>query len=291
MINHLSETKFSILRRLQMISKSFDAPFMEWFTYASGLDNFDLTGSCARSSLLLLCVPKTKIALDLACIVEIVHQASLIADDCVDRSLERRGRQVFWKKYGIGSATIAPHYFLNEAFGLLDRLNLDTETNKSLTRKLRMTIAEMASAEAGVISEPITDMQSYEIYVSGKTSALYGFVGACICALTDNQTDLENMFRDIGFLRQLADDIQEYNYQNLENYETARDWKNDALKSVCFLFDKATTHGEVVGRIENLKHNIIRQIPLLDVDGEHLNAISQIINELSNFELQMKNVS
>ncbi len=46
-------------------------------------------------------------ALPEACIVELIHEYSLIFDDIIDRSVVRRGRPTLWKEYGTNFAMLA----------------------------------------------------------------------------------------------------------------------------------------------------------------------------------------
>ncbi len=57
-------------------------------------------------------------AVDFAVGVELVHNASLVVDDIIDRSEVRRNTPSAWAEYGHGPALIASDGLLGEAFGL-----------------------------------------------------------------------------------------------------------------------------------------------------------------------------
>ncbi|MFB6282105.1 MAG: polyprenyl synthetase family protein, partial [Haloferacaceae archaeon] len=57
-------------------------------------------------------------AVDFAVGIELVHNASLVIDDIIDRSAVRRGTPSAWAAYGYGPAIIASDGLLGEAFAL-----------------------------------------------------------------------------------------------------------------------------------------------------------------------------
>jgi geranylgeranyl diphosphate synthase type I len=57
-------------------------------------------------------------AVDFAVGVELVHNASLVIDDIIDRSTVRRGTPSAWAEFGYGPAIVASDGLLGEAFAL-----------------------------------------------------------------------------------------------------------------------------------------------------------------------------
>ncbi len=58
-------------------------------------------------------------ALPYAYAIELMHSASLVHDDIVDGSRERRGRPSLWRRYGLGDAVTLPHLMISRAVELI----------------------------------------------------------------------------------------------------------------------------------------------------------------------------
>jgi len=61
----------------------------------------------------------------LAYAIELMHSASLVHDDIVDKALERRGRESLWARYGMGDAVTLPHLMISRAVDLISRAGVD----------------------------------------------------------------------------------------------------------------------------------------------------------------------
>jgi Geranylgeranyl pyrophosphate synthase len=57
-------------------------------------------------------------AMKLAISAELGHAASLVHDDIIDKSVERRRKPTLWKKYGIEKAVILPHILISESLDI-----------------------------------------------------------------------------------------------------------------------------------------------------------------------------
>ena len=51
--------------------------------------------------------------------IELMHSASLVHDDIVDKAGERRGRPSLWASYGLGDAVTLPHLMISRAVTLI----------------------------------------------------------------------------------------------------------------------------------------------------------------------------
>lgn len=57
-------------------------------------------------------------SLRLAVSAELGHAASLVHDDIIDKSIERRKKPTLWKKYGIEKAVILPHILISDSLDI-----------------------------------------------------------------------------------------------------------------------------------------------------------------------------
>ncbi|WP_311170762.1 polyprenyl synthetase family protein [Halobellus ordinarius] len=105
-------------------------------------------------------------AVDFAVAVELVHNASLVIDDIIDRSDVRRGTASAWAEYGYGPAIIASDGLLGEAFALLSR-------NDHATQIVAESMVELGEGEATELVARPTDEREYVELARRKTGALF----------------------------------------------------------------------------------------------------------------------
>ena len=105
-------------------------------------------------------------AVDFAVGVELVHNASLVVDDIIDRSDVRRGTPSAWAAFGYGPALIASDGLLGEAFALFSR-------NELATQIVAEAMVELGEGEATEISARPTNEAEYMELARRKTGALF----------------------------------------------------------------------------------------------------------------------
>lgn len=105
-------------------------------------------------------------AVDFAAGIELVHNASLVIDDIIDRSEVRRGTPSAWAAHGYGPAIIASDGLLGEAFGLF----LDSER---ATRIVAESMVELGEGEATELVDRPTTEAEYMTLARRKTGALF----------------------------------------------------------------------------------------------------------------------
>ena len=103
-------------------------------------------------------------AVDFAVAIELVHNASLVIDDIIDRSDVRRGTASAWAEYG--PAIIASDGLLGEAFALLSR-------NDHATQIVAESMVELGEGEATELVARPTDEGEYMELARRKTGALF----------------------------------------------------------------------------------------------------------------------
>ena len=105
-------------------------------------------------------------AVDFAVAVELVHNASLVIDDIIDRSDVRRGKPSAWAEYGYGPAIICSDGLLGEAFALLS-------ADDQATQIVAESMVELSEGEATeLVARPTTDEEYMEL-ARRKTGALF----------------------------------------------------------------------------------------------------------------------
>jgi octaprenyl-diphosphate synthase len=148
----------------------------------------------------------------LACVVELLHTATLIHDDVVDQAPLRRGRPSLNAQWGDDASVLVGDHLYSKSFAMLVRDN-DRAVMETLARStVSMTEAEVFQLELkrrGVTSE--TD---YVRIITHKTAS---FMSACcrIGALLGNAppAQVEALTRyglDVGVAFQLSDDSLDF---------------------------------------------------------------------------------
>jgi len=143
-------------------------------------------------------------AVDFAVGIELVHSASLVVDDIIDRSELRRGTPSAWAEYGHGPAIIASDGLLGEAFSLFS-------ADERAMQAVSEAMVELGEGEATeLVARPETE-QEYMDLARRKTGALFRAAAelGAIAADADAYT-VENVGRyaeRVGIAFQIRDDV------------------------------------------------------------------------------------
>jgi len=105
-------------------------------------------------------------AVDFAAGIELVHNASLVIDDIIDRSEVRRGTPSAWAAHGYGPAIIASDGLLGEAFGLF----LGNEQAMEIVAE---SMVELGEGEATELVDRPSNEAEYMTLARRKTGALF----------------------------------------------------------------------------------------------------------------------
>ncbi len=105
-------------------------------------------------------------AVDFAAGIELVHNASLVIDDIIDRSEVRRGTPSAWAADGYGPAIIASDGLLGEAFGLF----LGNERAMEIVAE---SMVELGEGEATELVDRPSNEDEYMTLARRKTGALF----------------------------------------------------------------------------------------------------------------------
>lgn len=157
--------------------------------------------------------------LDAACIVELVHGASLVLDDlpCMDDAELRRGRPTLHRQFGEAVAVLAAFALLGRAQSLLpDALataGVVPAHRATLIRRLAEVVETMCHGQAldlGAV-RPARTLDDLEAIHAGKTGALFVLAaefGAVAAGITDSRLEaLRAYARNLGLAFQVGDDL------------------------------------------------------------------------------------
>jgi len=148
----------------------------------------------------------------LAATVEFIHTATLLHDDVVDESSQRRGRPTANLLWDNKSSVLVGDYLFARSFQLM------TETNNmrvlAILANASATIAEGEVLQLTAAQNLATDEGIYLQVVRGKTAALFSAatqVGGVIAAAPDAQVQALFDYGDaLGIAFQIVDDLLDY---------------------------------------------------------------------------------
>jgi geranylgeranyl diphosphate synthase type I len=143
-------------------------------------------------------------AVEFAVGIELVHSASLVVDDIIDRSELRRGTPSAWAEFGHGPAIIASDGLLGEAFALFS-------SNERAMQAVSESMVELGEGEATELVAQPTSEQEYMELARRKTGALFRAAAelGAIAAEADAYT-VENFGKyaeRVGVAFQMRDDV------------------------------------------------------------------------------------
>ena len=159
-----------------------------------------------------MCGYKGPFHIHLAATVEFIHTATLLHDDVVDESAQRRGRPTANLLWDNQSSVLVGDYLFSRSFQLMVETGslrvLDILANASAT------IAEGEVLQLTVAQDLATDEDVYLQVVRGKTAALFSAateVGGVIAGAPDSFVRaLFNYGDALGIAFQIVDDILDY---------------------------------------------------------------------------------
>jgi len=148
----------------------------------------------------------------LAATVEFIHTATLLHDDVVDESAQRRGRPTANLLWDNKSSVLVGDYLFARSFQLM------TETNNmrvlAILANASATIAEGEVLQLTAAQNLATDQGIYLQVVRGKTAALFSAatqVGGVIATAPDAQVQALFDYGDaLGIAFQIVDDLLDY---------------------------------------------------------------------------------
>ena len=143
-------------------------------------------------------------AVDFGVGIELVHTASLVIDDIIDRSALRRGTTSAWAEFGYGPAIVASDGLLGEAFALFS-------TDPAAMQVVAEAMVELGVGEATELeAKPETEAE-YMTLARRKTGALFRAAAelGAIAAGADTFTveALGEYAERVGVAFQIRDDV------------------------------------------------------------------------------------
>lgn len=149
----------------------------------------------------------------LAASVEFIHTATLLHDDVVDESTERRGKASANMVFGNQASVLVGDFLFSRAFQLMVE-----DGSLEVLRILSTASAVIAEGEVLQLSaanDIATGMDQYKRIIGAKTAALFAAaceIGPIIAnAGPEAQAAMQRFGYNLGMAFQIADDVLDYN--------------------------------------------------------------------------------
>ncbi|MDG5777581.1 polyprenyl synthetase family protein [Haloarculaceae archaeon H-GB1-1] len=143
-------------------------------------------------------------AIDFAVGIEIVHSASLVIDDIIDRSDVRRGVPSAWAEFGHGPAIIASDGLLGEAFALFS-------ADERAMQAVSEAMVELGEGEATELTSVPSSEEEYLTLARRKTGALFRAAAELGAIAADTEAYTVEAFGQyaerVGVAFQMRDDV------------------------------------------------------------------------------------
>jgi Geranylgeranyl pyrophosphate synthase len=154
--------------------------------------------------------------LPIAFSIELMHAASLIHDDIADESESRRGRQSFWKKYGLKDAVTFPHIIIPVAITLVAEAGVEAVI-ESMLQWRKAALGQLWDTR---ILEGKQVQVAYEQLIEYKTASV--FEASCSLPLIAlGKRDLisagKTYGKSLGMLYQVLDDYADIANNNVDS--------------------------------------------------------------------------
>lgn len=151
--------------------------------------------------------------LDVASIGELIHAASLLHDDVIDDSNERRGQPTLHVQYGNKKTILGGDYLLACGIDHLQTLKHSKQLLPIFTRVIRnLSIAEII--QMAYEKNPSITIEIYEKIVHGKTADLFSAMVEAAAILMSLPQEEVQQYRNYGLkmgrLFQIRDDYLDY---------------------------------------------------------------------------------
>ena len=166
--------------------------------------------------------------------IEFIHNASLLHDDLIDRSVLRRSKPAAWKKYSPEYAVLAGDYLLARVM-----VNLSRYGNLRLIQYTSEMISDLLEGEwiqDSLVQDWSVSLNQLDEVHDLKTASLFKWcLRAPFLMAEENNEEvhqtLERMGALLGLLFQRGDDLLDFDVRNAEKKAILGDLKSGYLNS------------------------------------------------------------
>jgi len=150
--------------------------------------------------------------IQLAAIIEFIHTATLLHDDVVDESGQRRGQEAAHRIWGNAASVLVGDFLYSRSFQLM--VELDSMDTMRILANTTNTIAEGEVLQLMQMGNADLDVSDYFQVISDKTACLFGASARLGGVLAGRDSDSCERLEQFGLLLgqafQITDDVLDY---------------------------------------------------------------------------------
>ena len=221
------------------------------------------SGKRMRPMLILLCAKAvgevSDVTLHAAVGLELLHTASLVHDDVVDESAERRGHASVNNLYGNKVAVLVGDYILSTAL-----LHISYTHKEVIVRYLAELGRTLSNGEilqlSNIHSKDFSEETYYQV-IKQKTAALFeacAAIGTSSAGADDETVENAKSFgRNLGIIFQIRDDIFDYYDQSKIGKPTGNDMVEGKLTLPVIYALNTTNDAEMIALAHKVKDGTV----------------------------------
>lgn len=221
------------------------------------------SGKRMRPMLILLCAKAvgevSDVTLHAAVGLELLHTASLVHDDVVDESAERRGQASVNNLYGNKVAVLVGDYILSTAL-----LHISYTHKEVIVRYLAELGRTLSNGEilqlSNIHSKDFSEETYYQV-IKQKTAALFeacAAIGTSSAGADDETVENAKSFgRNLGIIFQIRDDIFDYYDQSKIGKPTGNDMVEGKLTLPVIYALNSTNDAEMIALAHKVKDGTV----------------------------------
>lgn len=221
------------------------------------------SGKRMRPMLILLCAKAvgevSDVTLHAAVGLELLHTASLVHDDVVDESAERRGQASVNNLYGNKVAVLVGDYILSTAL-----LHISYTHKEVIVRYLAELGRTLSNGEilqlSNIHSKDFSEETYYQV-IKQKTAALFeacAAIGTSSAGADDETVENAKSFgRNLGIIFQIRDDIFDYYDQSKIGKPTGNDMAEGKLTLPVIYALNTTNDAEMIALAHKVKDGTV----------------------------------
>lgn len=209
----------------------------------------------------------------LAAAIEFIHTATLLHDDVVDRSIQRRGRPSANAIWGNQSCILVGDFLLSRAFEFVtDDGSLEI---MQVLSHMTASVAEGEIMQLGAIGNLTLEERQYFQILESKTACFFEaccHIGALVANVSAREVDLVREYgQNFGMAFQILDDLLDYDLNNLDGTgkDVGRDFRERCVTlPLVLLLGKASA---------SEKEEIITIFKETQLTEEHFEQVQKIM--------------
>lgn len=254
------------------------------------------SGKMMRPILVLLCAKLsggiTEKTLKSAVALELLHVASLIHDDVVDNSAERRGLPSVMAEFKNKAAVLGGDFFLSTA--LCEAVSTQTVDVVSIIASLGRTLIDGELLQLSESRNHSFKEENYFAIIKSKTAALFS-ASSQLGALSVENPDAENIARltrlgeNIGICFQIKDDIFDFQPDNKTGKPFGNDIQEGKVTLPLLYVYNNSTEAEKKNIEECILSNNVSELVCLVNEKGGIDYAKAVLNKYYNEAIKLLN--